>query len=103
STVDGALGVEWYWSPKWALRSGLYTANANTPELVLGSFYQPDHVDILGATVSITRFNQGSSISLGALLNYGQGESQIYGDKPTLIQTTTIAGGTVFFTTSYRY
>ena len=103
STVDGALGVEWYWSPKWALRSGLYTANANTPELALGSINQASHVDLMGATVSITRFNQGSSISLGALLNYGQGQSQLFPTVSSLLQTTTIAGGTVFFTTSYRY
>jgi len=102
-TLDGALGVEWYWSPKWALRSGMYTSFANTPNLVIGQTNQEQHVNLYGATFSVTRFNQGSSISLGILANYGVGESQLFSNLESVLQDTTLAGATAYFTTSYRY
>jgi len=101
-TLDGALGLEWYWSPQWALRGGVYSAFASTPEVIKGQTNQEGHVDIYGLTTSVTRFNKGSAISLGLMGNYGSGSSQIVLDS-TAIQETTILGMTAFFTTSYRY
>ncbi|WP_320826693.1 OmpP1/FadL family transporter [Reinekea sp.] len=101
-TLDGAVGLEWYWSPQWAVRGGAYTAFASTPEVITGQTGQEGHIDIYGLTTSITRFNKGSAISLGLIGNYGSGSSQIVADS-TAIQETTILGMTAFFTTSYRY
>jgi long-subunit fatty acid transport protein len=101
-TLDGAVGVEWYWAPQWALRTGLYTAFASTPEVDRNRSGQEEHVDIYGVTSSITRFNEGSAISLGLMGNYGEGSSQMV-EGSTAIQTTSILGMTAFFTTSYRY
>jgi len=100
-TLDGALGLEWYWSPKWAFRGGVYTAFASTPELIKGESGQEAHIDIYGLTTSVTRFNKGSAISLGLIGNYGNGSAQI--TATDLIQETTLSGMTAFFTTSYRY
>ena len=101
-TLDGALGLEWYWSPQWALRGGLYTSFASTPEVIQGETAQETHIDIYGLTTSITRFNKGSAISVGLMGNYGSGSSQIVLGS-TAVQETTILGMTAFFTTSYRY
>ena len=103
-TLDGAVGLEWYWTPRWALRAGLYTAFASTPEVdpTRSGQVQEAHIDIYGVTSSITRFNEGSAISIGLMGNYGNGDSQIVEDS-TAIQQTTILGMTAFFTTSYRY
>ena len=103
ATYDAAVGLEWYWSPRWALRSGAYTSMANTPELNDLATNQSAHVDRYGATVSVARFSQGSSISLGVIGLYGQGKSQLFGSIPGLLQKTTSIDVNVFFTTSYRY
>lgn len=101
-TLDGALGAEWYWSPQWALRSGVYTSYASTPELNPDSVNQAPHIDRYGATLSVARFTQTSSLSLGLLGRYGVGESQLVADS-TEIQQTTDLDITLFFSTSYRY
>ncbi len=102
-TLDGALGLEWYWTPRWALRSGVYTSMANTPELNNTGTYQNPHINRYGSTFSIARFSQGSSISLGLMALYGEGQSQLFGSIPNLLQSTTSLDLNAFFTTSYRY
>lgn len=103
ATLDGAVGIEWYWSPSWALRSGAFTSFASTPELNNTAKGQDPHVDRFGATFSIARFNQGSSISIGVLGLYGTGESQLFADLAGVLQETHSLNMTAFFTTSYRY
>ena len=102
-TLDGALGLEWYWTPRWAVRSGVFTSMANTPELNNTDTYQNPHIDRYGGTISFARFSQGSSISLGVMAVYGEGQTQLFGSIPKLIQTTTSLNLNAFFTTSYRY
>ena len=55
------------------LRAGLYTAFASTPEVdpTRSGQVQEAHIDIYGVTSSITRFNEGSAISIGLMGNYG--------------------------------
>jgi long-subunit fatty acid transport protein len=103
ATLDGAMGIEWYWSPKWALRGGAYTSFANTPTLNLADLAQSPHVDRYGGTLSIARFNKGSSISLGIVGLYGIGKSQLFADINGLLQDTRSLNLTAFVTTSYRY
>lgn len=103
ATLDAAVGMEWYWSPRWALRTGAYTAFANTEELTLTGLAQKPHVDRYGATASVARFNKGSSISAGVIGYYGVGKSQLFADLAGVLQDTQSFNVTAFFTTSYRY
>ncbi len=101
ATYDAAVGLEWYWSPRWALRSGAYTSMANTliPSKDLSN--QNPHINRYGGTISVARFSQGSSISIGMQSLYGVGDSQLFGSGK--LQETTMLDINLFFTTSYRY
>jgi long-chain fatty acid transport protein len=103
ATLDLATGMEWYWSPKWALRLGAFTSHANTPEVEKGKVNQQHHVYIYGGALSIARFTQGSSISVGVMPRYGLGASQLFSQLESVTQDTSIFAVTTFFTTSYRY
>jgi len=102
-TLDVALGAEYYWTPRYAVRGGVFTANANTPELELGKTFQDPHIDIIGLTTSLSRFTRDSSITMGVMASRGLGKSQLFGDLDTLLQETTVMDVSVFLSTSYRY
>jgi len=64
-TVNVAVGAEYYPTERIALRGGLFTNMANTPELSSGKTDQLEHIDMYGASLSISRFTRASSLTLG--------------------------------------
>lgn len=76
-----AFGVEFFTSTRLAWRFGLYTNNANTPQVTASSSGLPPHVDMIGTTAAMSMYQPGSSFSLG--LNYatGTGKGQGFGDS----------------------
>ena len=101
-TWDLALGMEWYFSPKTALRMGVFTQNANTLEVVAGGQNQNEHLDLVGLSASLTRFSRNSSITGGFTINYGEGEAQVFSNNPT-VQDVESLGYAIFLSTSYSY
>lgn len=103
-TWNGAAGVEYYLDTDWALRGGLFTNHANTPSLKNGitSYNQPEHIDLYGGSVSISHFNNSSSITLGASLSMGEGKAQLISNTATL-QDTEMLISTIFMSASYSY
>ncbi|MDT8334589.1 MAG: hypothetical protein RQ753_02730 [Desulfurivibrionaceae bacterium] len=101
-TWDFALGMEWYFSPRAALRMGFFSQSANTYELAAGEWNQNEHLDLYGVSVSLTRFSRNSSITGGFAVNYGEGEAQIFTDSTT-IQDVESIGYAVYLSTSYSY
>lgn len=101
-TFDVAIGSEWYMSSRYALRAGFFTSNANTPEIQITSTGQEPHINQWGLTSSLSRFSKGSSVTVGAMMTNGQGESQLFGGLTT-IEDTAISGFALFVSTSYSY
>lgn len=56
-----------------AVRIGLFSDTANTPDLESNAVNQPEHVDIYGFTVSLSLFQHRTNITLVASYSYGQG------------------------------
>lgn len=79
ATWNAALGMETYLTNKLALRAGLFTNNANTPQLVVGRGNQLEHTDFYGVSLSLTTFSRYSSLSLGIVQSSGSGEAQVAG------------------------
>src|SRR4030066_547610 len=79
-TVNAAVGAEYYPSARIALRSGLFTNMANTPKLTTGEANEPEHIDMYGASLSISHFTRSSSLTFGGSYSYGTGKSHIYGN-----------------------
>ncbi|MBU0674809.1 MAG: hypothetical protein KJ950_09225 [Proteobacteria bacterium] len=102
ATWDVAVGSEWYFSPKLALRAGLFTQNANTPDVVTGKVNQAEHIDLYGGSLSLTRFTKNSTLTGGASLSMGSGEAQIFANAP-MVQKVDQLSYTIYLATSYNY
>jgi len=100
--VNGAIGVEYYLSPAFALRAGFFTDMANTPSLKEGATNQPEHINNYGTTLSLTYFTRNSSLTLGAVYTYGIGKAQVIPGSPA-IQDARIDSLTVFVGAGYSY
>jgi len=97
---NAAVGMEWYINERFALRSGVYTNYANTPEVVSHQDSQLEHVDLLGGSISLSSFSRTTSLTLGANYSIGQGKAQVIGNS-TSVQTLDITSLTVFLSSSY--
>ncbi len=102
ATWNAALGIEYFMSNIWVTRVGLYTNNANTPQLKPGVLGQPEHVDMTGISLSFTRQSRNTSITLGLGYARGTGEAQVVQNDPT-IQTLEALSTTIFLASSYNY
>lgn len=102
SVVNFAIGGEYYLNPSIALRAGLFTDYANTPDLLEGETNQPEHLDYLGLSFSVTHFTRNSSLSLGCVYREGDGKAQIVGGSNE-IQDVSYTGASLFITSGYSY
>lgn len=101
-TVNIAAGLEYYYNENWAFRGGIYTNNANTPDIVSGQTNQYDHVDLTGFSLSLTRFTKSSSVTGGFTYSSGEGSAQVIAGS-TEIQDLTHSTQTFYLSTSYQF
>ncbi len=102
ATWDVAVGAEYYLSDQWALRGGVFTNNANTPEIARDRVNQDDHVNLVGFSLSASRFTRSSSITGGVSYSQGSGEAQVIGGVAN-VQKVEMNTFTAFLSTSYNY
>lgn len=104
SVTNYALGAEYYLSPRWALRGGVYTDFANTPELESGftAYNQPEHVDMYGVSASLSHYTRNSSLSAGFIYSHGSGKAQIISGS-TALQDVEISALSLFLAATYSY
>jgi long-chain fatty acid transport protein len=102
SVLNGALGVEYYFNRKWAMRCGLYTDLANTPETQTGGVNQPERVNVYGGSASVSNFTRNTSVTLGASVSTGSGSAQIVGNDPS-VQNVDTQGWMIFLSSTYSY
>jgi long-subunit fatty acid transport protein len=100
--LNVAIGTEYYFNPSWALRGGIFTNNANSPEIVPGKINQTDHVDLKGLSLSISRFSKSASITIGYTFSSGDGQAQVIAGSPE-IQTLEHTVQTLYLSTSYDF
>lgn len=104
STVNVAFGGEYYLSPRWAVRGGLFTDFASTPDLQPGftAYNQPEHIDLFGLSASITHFTRNSSLTFGLTHSQGNGKAQIISGSTTL-QDASLQNLSIYLAASYSY
>lgn len=103
---NAALGTEYYFNQSWAIRAGLFSNKANTPDIKSGDIDKEDHVDLYGGSLSMTHFTRQSSITLGGSYSTGSGKAQVVADldgKARQIQDVELSAATVFLAASYSY
>lgn len=99
--LNFSFGTEWFVNDRIVLRGGLYSNNANTPQLVANKINQPEHVDYLGMTAGITFESPGSSFTLCTQFSQGNGKGQVLSGRTEQqeIEATTAA---IYITASYQ-
>lgn len=102
STWNAALGFEYYLTPAWAVRTGLYSNRANTGRVDSGGMDQPPHVNLYGGTLSLSHLTRTSSVTLGGTYARGSGEDQVIGGS-TAVQDVNITTLGLYLSASYRY
>lgn len=102
SVLNGSFGAEYYMSRSWALRAGIFTDLANTPDLDSSLSGQFEKIDLYGVSASISNFSRNTSITLGGSLTSGSGKAQIVTDS-TELQNVDALGWTIFLSSSYSY
>ena len=99
ATYNVAVGTEYYLSKKWAVRAGLFTNNANTPNIQAGVTRIEEQINLYGMSMSLTNFTGNSSVTFGGNVNYGKGKSQISSDGS--VQNASTFGWLFFLSSSY--
>lgn len=99
ATVDAALGTEYYLNKTWAMRAGVFSNVANTPQIQAGVTNIEEHINLFGGSLSFTHFTGDTSVSLGGSLSAGSGKAQI-GD-PNEVQDASIFSWTMFLSSSF--
>ena len=79
STINHALGAEYYLIPAVPVRVGVFTNNDARPEVKQGEVGQPDHIDYLGYTFFLAWVQPNSQIGAGVALQDGSGKAQKVG------------------------
>jgi long-chain fatty acid transport protein len=102
SVFNAAVGTEYYLGKSLAVRGGLFTNMANTPELQAGRSNQDEKIDYYGLSASISSFTRNTSLTFGGNISTGSGEAQIIGNS-TNIQNVDSTGWTIFVSSSYSY
>jgi long-chain fatty acid transport protein len=102
--INLALGAEYYLNERYALRGGLYTDFANTEKVVNDGLTanQPEHIDLYGTTLSLTRFTRSTSTTLGLGYSYGKGDAQVAANSTT-IQQVEVYNLNVFLSAAYSF
>lgn len=102
AVLNAALGTEYYLSRNWAMRAGLFTNMANTPEIKTGVSGQPEHIDLYGGSLSLSRFTKNTSVTLGGNMSYGAGKAQVVSGSSS-VQDANAHAWTIFISSSYSY
>lgn len=95
-----ALGTEYYFRHDMALRFGVFTDFANTPDLSSGAVDQPENIDLYGFSLSYTLFHKMSNITLGMSYAFGSGEAQAISGS-SVIQDADIKTLRLYLSASY--
>lgn len=102
AVLNFAIGCEYYLRESIALRAGLYSDYANTPELKSDRVNQKEHIDIYGTSLSLTRFQRQSSITVGVSYGFGEGKAQAVADQ-LAIQDVEVQNLNLYLAASYNY
>lgn len=102
AVINGAVGAEYFLNRNWALRGGLFTDFASTPDIRNDTSEQPEHVDLYGGSLTVSHFTKNTSISCGGSYKIGSGKSKINGGANG-IQDVDANNWTLFVSSSYSY
>lgn len=99
--VNGAVGIEYYFSTKYAVRAGAFTNIANTKDMG-STINENEKIDLFGGSLSLSHFTRNTSVTFGGTYSQGDGKARIIKGS-NAIQDATIKAWTLFISSSYSY
>lgn len=104
TVVNFSLGAEYYMNERYAVRGGIYSDLANTAKVKNDGLTanQPEHIDLYGATLSLTRYTRSTSTTLGVGYAYGKGDAQIVANSPK-VQSVEVQNLQIFLSAAYNF
>ncbi len=99
--VNGAVGLEYYFTTRYAIRAGAFTNLANTKDMG-ASINENEKIDLYGGSLSISHFTRNTSVTIGGTYSQGSGKARILRGS-NAIQDATITMWTLFISSSYSY
>lgn len=106
-TWNAAVGAEWFLSPNFPLRFGLFTNHSNQPDptpydsLNPSTYAQNEHLDYYGASLSFGYTTADSGINVGLSGSYGFGRAQIVRAAP--LQNVDAFSLSIFVSGGYQF
>jgi len=98
-TLNYSAGTEYFWSPQWSTRTGIYTNNSNNKSIATETGYD---VDELGISISVGKHNRLSVMTFG--FNYLQGEGKArLNEDANFLQNLKIQSITAYIATSMNF
>lgn len=76
AVTNFATGIEYYVTPAFPLRFGLFTNNDARPEPSSGKTDQRDHIDYIGGSLFLAWVQPNSQIAFGTVMQSGTGKAQ---------------------------
>ena len=104
-----AVGMEYYISPHWPVRCGVFSDYSFAPPIDPDKFNQLEHIDYYGGSLSLSWAQKNSSVTIGAVYQLGSGEAQKISprteDGKTIqdVQDVEARGLTVFYAGTYSF
>ncbi len=104
-----AVGMEYYISPHWPLRFGVFSDYSFAPPIDHDQFNQLEHIDYYGGSLSISWAQKNSSITVGSVYQLGTGEAQKISPRTengkTIqdVQDVEARGWTIFYAGTYSF
>lgn len=97
-----ATGLEYYYSPSFPIRTGLFTNFDTRPKLDENKKDQRDHVDYLGGTFFFGYVQPNSQVAGGIIYQMGEGEAQKLGDN-IVIQKVEASSTTIAISATHNF
>ncbi len=81
--MNYATGAEYYVTPSFPLRVGLFTNNDSRPKIKSGDANKRDHIDFFGTSLFLGYSQPNSQIAVGGAVQQGNGKAQKTGGTDT--------------------
>lgn len=101
SVINYATGIEWYASPSFPVRAGIFTNDDAREEVKKGELSSGEHIDYIGESLFIAWVQPNSQISGGFILQQGDGKAQKTG-QPDVVQDVKATSYTFAFSATHN-
>jgi long-chain fatty acid transport protein len=103
SVLNYAMGAEWYATPSFPIRLGLFTNNDNREKPSLSEKKYNDHIDYIGGSVFVAWVQPNSQIGVGAVYQSGTGTAAKTGASSSALNEVAASSITYAVSASHSF